>query len=190
MTFPPISVGVCSFHWGLVSPLLLPDCTTILHIAMRPLVVPAARISECCTNFKKTTSFFFLTYAFGNIQEYGDGKEKASFHLQFSANFAITFACTVWNTVDHLSPLISQSLIKRQNIVVISFQIPQPKIFNGDIITQVWNLHVFFSQCVYTDLMTCSPDAVMRRPSSVHTTSTFCPDLLLNLPCHKKSHAL
>lgn len=85
------------------------------------------------------------------IQEYGDGKEKASFHLQFSANFAITFACTVWNTVDHLSPLISQSLIKRQNIVVISFQIPQPKIFNGDIITQVWNLHVFFlSVCILT----------------------------------------
>lgn len=77
------------------------------------------------------------------------GKKKLLFIYNSVQTF--TFAFTVWNTVDHLSPLISQSLIKRQNIVVISFQIPQPKIFNRDIITQVWNLHVFFlSGCILT----------------------------------------
>lgn len=44
-TLPPISVGVCSFHWILVSPLLPPPCT-ILHTAMRPWLVPAASVSE------------------------------------------------------------------------------------------------------------------------------------------------
>lgn len=49
MTLPPISVGVCSFHWTLVSPLLPPPCT-ILHTAMRPLLVPAANVSEIPEN--------------------------------------------------------------------------------------------------------------------------------------------
>lgn len=46
VTFPCISVGVCSFHWALLSPLLLPDSTTIFQIAMRPWLVPPAKISE------------------------------------------------------------------------------------------------------------------------------------------------
>ncbi len=45
VTFPSTSVGVCSFHWALVSVLLPPGWTTILHIAMRPWLVPAAKIS-------------------------------------------------------------------------------------------------------------------------------------------------
>lgn len=39
----------------------------------------------------------------------------------------VTFSCTVWNTVDHLSSLKPQSLVESQNIVVVSVQVPQPK---------------------------------------------------------------
>lgn len=44
-TFPSISVGVWSFHKALVSPLPA-GCSTIFHMAMRPWLVPAAKISE------------------------------------------------------------------------------------------------------------------------------------------------
>ena len=60
-TFPCISVGVWSFHWALVSPLLLPGCTTILHNAMRPWLVPAAKISEKeATLYKSSEAFWGL----------------------------------------------------------------------------------------------------------------------------------
>lgn len=43
-TLPPISVGVCSFHNALASPALLFGCT-LLHTAIRPQLVPPAKIS-------------------------------------------------------------------------------------------------------------------------------------------------
>lgn len=53
--FPPISVGVCSFHWTLVSPLLPSPCT-ILHTAMRPWLVPAANVSEIQKTYSQNVS--------------------------------------------------------------------------------------------------------------------------------------
>lgn len=40
-------------------------------------------------------------------------------------NTSVTLWWTVWNTVDHFSPLKPQRFIKRQNVVLIPLQVPQ-----------------------------------------------------------------
>lgn len=49
-------------------------------------------------------------------------KKKQCSH--FGTDISVTFRRTVWNTVDHLSSLKTQSLVERQNIIVISLQVP------------------------------------------------------------------
>ncbi len=107
-------------------------------------------------------------------------KKKKHFMVfaEWERYFAVTFPGTVWNTVDHLSSLKPESLIKRQNIVVISLQIPQPKKTLKD---QTLKLKMGMCRMCVQTVCVHWPDNLF--PCCCDEEAVLCPHNVYILPC-------